>query len=185
MTSSLQIRPLQLTELHDFWQLAFSDPHAEWTKWNGPYFHDQLPDEQTFVQDIGPREWLDNPYRWVIEYDHQLVGALSAYFVDGDSKRWLEVGITIYPTNLWGHHLGSRALTLWINHLFQEVTSLPHIGLTTWSGNQRMLAVSDHIGLKLEGRIRQVRYWQGQYYDSMKYGILRDEWQQLHGEHND
>jgi len=53
---------------------------------------------------------------------------------------------------------------------------LPHIGLTTWSGNQRMMHLATAIGLNLEGRIPQVRYWQGQYYDSVKYGILRSDW---------
>lgn len=37
------------------------------------------------------------------------------------------------------------------------------------------MRVSEKLGLKLEGQIRQVRWWQGQYWDSMKYGILRNE----------
>ena len=40
---------------------------------------------------------------------------------------------------------------------------------------QAMMRVSEKLGLKLEGQIRQVRWWQGQYWDSMKYGILRNE----------
>lgn len=37
-TDKIKIRPLQSNELKSFWQLAFSNPHAEWTKWNGPIF---------------------------------------------------------------------------------------------------------------------------------------------------
>lgn len=62
---------------------------------------------------------------------------------------------------------------MWIDHLFDDVTDLPHIGFTTWSGNKRMM----QLGMKLEGQIRQVRFWQGEYYDSVKYGVLRSEWE--------
>jgi RimJ/RimL family protein N-acetyltransferase len=64
---------------------------------------------------------------------------------------------------------------MWLEILFEQYDSLPHIGLTTWSGNKAMMRVSEKLGLKLEGQIRQVRWWQGQYWDSMKYGILRNE----------
>lgn len=36
------------------------------------------------------------------------------------------------------------------------------------------------IGLNLEAQIPQARYWQGQYYDSLKYGILRSDWLNHH-----
>lgn len=83
----------------------------------------------------------------------------------------------IYQTDLWGQHVGRLALTQWVAHLF-ETFDLPHIGFTTWSGNPRMMRLGEAVGMQLEGRIRQVRYWQGQYYDSMKYGVLREEWAQ-------
>lgn len=38
-----------------------------------------------------------------------------------------------------------------------------------------MRAVAEKLGFLKEGQIRKVRYYQGQYYDSMKYGILREE----------
>ncbi|GEL15196.1 GNAT family N-acetyltransferase [Pediococcus cellicola] len=174
--NNLEIRPLHTSELEALWQLAFSDSHAEWTKWNGPYFHDVLPTKQAFLTTIGPKEWLSNKYRWIITFNDELVGALFAYYDDGSLKRWLDVGITVYRTDLWGQHIGQRALKLWITHLFDEVIDLPHIGLTTWSGNLRMINLSKKIGLHLEGKIRQVRYWQGKYYDSVKHGILRSEW---------
>ncbi|GEP73715.1 GNAT family N-acetyltransferase [Lentilactobacillus rapi] len=175
-TDKIKIRPLQSNELKSFWQLAFSNPHAEWTKWNGPYFHDRLPSQAEFITTIGPEKWLHNEFHWVITFNDEIVGSVSAYFEDGRLKRWLEVGIVIYRDDLWGKHIGQVALQLWISHLFNQVTNLPHLGFTTWSGNQRMMALGDKVGMKLEGRIRQVRFWQGQYYDSVKYGILRTEW---------
>lgn len=39
-----------------------------------------------------------------------------------------------------------------------------------------MMHLAEKIGLKKEAQIRRVRYFQGFYYDSVKYGILRSEW---------
>lgn len=40
---NLQLKELGRNELLDFWSLAFSNPAAEWTKWNGPYFLTNYP----------------------------------------------------------------------------------------------------------------------------------------------
>lgn len=178
VTSQINIRPLHQNDLSPFWQIAFSDPNAEWTKWNGPYFHDVLPSKAIFMTKVGPQKWLENDDRWVITLNNELVGSVSAYFEDGHLMHWLEVGIVIYQPDLWGQHVGQIALQQWLDHLFTDVTQLPHIGFTTWSGNKRMMALGEKIGMKLEGQIRQVRFWHHRYYDSVKYGILRSEWEQ-------
>ncbi|OCS89219.1 GNAT family N-acetyltransferase [Caryophanon latum] len=66
----------------------------------------------------------------------------------------------------------------WIEHLF---TTLPlvRVGFTTWSGNERMIRVGEKLGMQLEARIRKVRYYDGTYYDSIRMGLLREEWEQL------
>lgn len=176
MSASIEIRPVRMEELTTLWQVGFSDPHAEWTKWNGPYFHDQLPSQTDFETIIGPRDWLITPRNWVITRDGAIIGSVNFHFVDGNLKRWLEVGITIFAATDWGEHVGRQALSAWLTHLFNDVTTLPHIGLTTWSGNVRMMALAEAVGLSQEARIPQVRYWQGRYYDSVKYGILREDW---------
>lgn len=178
--TSVKIRPAESTELTTIWQLGFSDPQAAWTQWNGPYFHDVLPSQSGFETVIGPSDWLIQPKNWVITVDGQIVGSVNQHFVDGAIQRWLEVGILIYDDQHWGQHVGQQALTQWLTHLFAVGTTLPHIGLTTWSGNTRMIHLATAIGLNLEGQIPQVRYWQGQYYDSMKYGILRTDWLRRH-----
>ena len=38
-----------------------------------------------------------------------------------------------------------------------------------------MMTVANKLGFLKEGQIRKVRYYQGHYYDSVKYGILRKE----------
>ena len=42
-----------------------------------------------------------------------------------------------------------------------------------------MMKSAEKIGYKLEGRIRKVRYHMNEYFDSIKYGVLREEWESL------
>ena len=42
-----------------------------------------------------------------------------------------------------------------------------------------MMKCSEKVGMTLEGRIRKVRYYKNKFYDSIKYGILKDEWKML------
>ncbi|UIF29237.1 GNAT family N-acetyltransferase [Levilactobacillus brevis] len=172
---TVTLAPLTATEAPAFWQLAYSDPQAEWLNWNGPYFHDQVPTEVEFLTKIAPRQFIGNILRQIIRVDGRLVGSVSAYYEDGALHRWLEVGIVIYQPSDWHRGVGQQALTLWLDWLWERV-DLPHIGLTTWSGNVRMCRLAEHLGLQQEARVRQVRYWQGRYWDSIKYGCLREEW---------
>ncbi|KAA8433566.1 GNAT family N-acetyltransferase [Weissella sagaensis] len=173
----MQIALKQLSEkdLLPFWQLAFSDTNAEWTKWNGPYFHDKLPEKKEFIDLDKSNPYLENPMRKAIWINDELVGLVSAYYEDAPLNQWLDVGITVYKQTKWHQGIGKIALEKWLSELF-ETTNLPHIGLTTWSGNFRMIALAESLQLKKEAEVRQVRFWQNKYWDSVKYGILRDEW---------
>lgn len=174
---NLQLKELKRNESLDFWNLAFSKPDAEWTKWNGPYFHDKLPEKQKFIDLDLENSYVQNPMRKIICVDNTMVGMVSAHYEDEPLKQWLDVGIVIYKQDSWHHGIGKTALKQWINELF-EMTPLPHIGLTTWSGNYRMIALAESLSLKKEAEIRQVRFWQNKYWDSVKYGVLRSEWMQ-------
>lgn len=175
---NLIIRPIQVADLPELWALSYG-PKAdlEWLKYNGPYFEDPLQDWQTYREGWGQKA-LDNPLRRGIQWQGELVGEVSAYWSDRDLRQWLEIGIVLYDRQCWGQKIGERALKLWLTELFNRFDYLPHIGFTTWSGNPGMMRLGDKVGMQKEGVIRQVRYWQGRYYDSVKYGLLRAEWQQ-------
>lgn len=82
---------------------------------------------------------------------------------------------SFYEGGKWGKGLGTRTLKLWIDHLFNTMP-LVRVGFTTWSGNERMIRVGEKLGMQLEASIRKVRYYEGNYYDSIRMGILREEW---------
>ncbi|MBF0779157.1 N-acetyltransferase [Streptococcus cuniculi] len=74
-----------------------------------------------------------------------------------EKPRWLEMGIIIYDAAYWGGSYGTQAFTLWTEYIFTTISELDHIGLTTWSGNQRMMKVAEKLGMTKEAQIRKVR----------------------------
>ncbi|MCA9766931.1 MAG: GNAT family N-acetyltransferase [Carnobacterium sp.] len=169
------IRPIKIEDLEAIWRIAYGQKENSWMNWNGPYFKNPVYEKKEFVNKIG-WELIEEEKTWILTLDNEIIGTVSYYYGDGKLARWLEVGICIYTSDYWGKGISTKALELWIDYLFDYVTELPHIGFTTWSGNIGMMRVGEKLGMVLEGRIRNVRYWQDQYWDSIKYGVLREEW---------
>ena len=82
----------------------------------------------------------------------------------------------IFNENYWGKGIGQLALALWVQKLLDKRPELIRIGLSTWSGNQRMMKLAEKLGFKQEAIYRKARIVDGAYYDSVSYGILREEW---------
>lgn len=173
----LEIRKCREEDVRTVWQLAYQGD-LEWMKWNGPYFHDPVYTWSEFSKEVVPR-LIGNSTRQLIVVDDLIVGIISAYWEDGDLKRWLEFGLCLYSSNQWGKQIGTQACYQWISYLFERFSEIQHVGFTTWSGNKRMMKIGEKLGMKEEARIRKVRYYNGQYFDSVKYGVLREEWRAI------
>nr|WP_267901880.1 GNAT family protein [Brevibacillus parabrevis] len=58
--------------------------------------------------------------------------------------------------------------------------NLNRVQLDTWSGNTRAIRAYEKCGFVVEGRLRQNEYVNGQYYDTIMMGILREEFALSH-----
>lgn len=171
----LAIQPIKQGDLYRLWELIYKDEAPEWKKWDAPYFPHESMSYEKFTRHAA--SFLDQESRWVITIEGIVCGMVSYYFED-EENRWLEMGIVIHESQHWGKGLGTRALRLWMNHIFNTLP-IVRVGLTTWSGNERMIRVGEKLGMTMEARIRKVRYYEGSYYDSIRMGILREEWENL------
>lgn len=61
--------------------------------------------------------------------------------------------------------------------MFKSKAALVRIGLTTWSGNHGMIRLAEKLGMKKEAHYRRARIVKGEYFDSISYGMLREEWE--------
>ena len=146
----------------------------KWTEYNGPYFGYSRPTYEKFL--AGPfRRLKIGKDALAIDYQGQLIGTVTYYWED-EKTRWLEVGIVIFDSQLWGKGIAKQAIVPWVTHLFNTL-EVERIGMSTWSGNPRMITSAQKIGFKIEGTLRKVRFYNGIYYDSIKLGVLREEWE--------
>ncbi|MBD1380606.1 GNAT family N-acetyltransferase [Metabacillus arenae] len=173
------IRSIKKEDLPGLYHYIYGVENPEWKKWDAPYFplgklsyRDFCDQYEMYIQPIN-----QIPSRTAIEVKGKVIGIVSFYW-EHQPSYWLESGIAIYDPSYWSEGYGTEALTLWISYLFDNLP-LVRVGLTTWSGNARMMKCAEKLGFTLEGRLRKCRLYQGKHYDSMRYGVLREEWERL------
>lgn len=168
------IRPIIEEELVRLWELSAKEDAPEWKKWDAPYYP-HIP--TTLEQFLEKKDQLVHQEdMWGIYVNGELVGSLC-YYWEHEESLWLEIGIVIYEAKFWSGGIGTEALRMWITHLFKELP-LVRVGYTTWSGNERMIKVGEKLGMTMEARLRKCRFYNGIYYDSIRMGILREEWEE-------
>lgn len=174
----IELKPFSEELLYHIWEIGFSQTNPEWTKWNAPYFEEyiQMKEFKQFATHSIHDYLLSFDVRCIL-VDHKPIGMISRDWID-QKTRWMELGIVIYDEFYWGKGIATDALKQWTTDTFNEYSELAHLGFTTWSGNLGMQKVAEKMGWLKEAQIRQVRYWQGAYYDSVKYGVLKEEWKQ-------
>lgn len=173
--NELWIRPVKEEDLHTLWELIYKEEAPEWKKWDAPYYEHKAISYEEYLKK--KPNLIDQDDYWVIEMEGEIIGIVS-YYWEHEPSHWLEMGIGIYRPQYWSGGYGTRALKMWINHLF-DTLPLVRVGYTTWSGNHRMIKVGEKLGMTMEARLRKCRYYNGEYYDSIRMGLLREEWQSI------
>ncbi len=172
------LRRIEEEDIPTLWNMIYGEKNPEWKKWDAPYFNLDYIDEDTFRNVTLKKLGNEIGGRLIIEVNDQIIGMVS-YYWEHEPSRWLEVGIVIYLPEFWSKGYGSEALQQWIDYVFRVHPEIERVGLTTWSGNRRMIKAAENIGMQLEGRMRKCRYFDGTYYDSIRMGVLREEWETL------
>lgn len=121
-----------------------------------------------------PTKWI---FRKLIinKSDNRIIG-YTHYYWKSRKNNWLEIGIVIFNKNDWGKGIGYKSLKLWIKTIFASNIDIVRVGLSTWSGNRRMVNLAKKLNFIEEGRIREAIESNGEYYDLITYGMLKKEW---------
>lgn len=113
----------------------------------------------------------------IIEIDGEVKGKVGRYWVS-EVTNWFEIGIVICDSAYWSGGYGTEAFRMWMDYLFSHLDTV-RLGIGTWSGNERMMRLAAKCGMAEEARVRKARIVRGQYYDAIKMGILREEWEEM------
>jgi RimJ/RimL family protein N-acetyltransferase len=90
-------------------------------------------------------------------------------------NRCAEVGIFIGDKKEWGKGYGTETMLLLLKHGFGTL-NLHRIFLRVYENNPQAIRTYEKVGFKHEGRLREDRYYQGNYYDTLIMSMLRNEW---------
>jgi RimJ/RimL family protein N-acetyltransferase len=93
------------------------------------------------------------------------------------SARSCEVGIVIGEKQYWGQGYGGEALDLLLRIAFDGL-NLHKVWLTCAAYNERGLRAYRRIGFREEGRLRDDRFVDGRYHDTVVMSILEHEWRE-------
>lgn len=177
MTVSLRTLNVEDLAQYEYWL----QPKHAYHKLNGPYFKKKTAEE--LAKEIAEirhkiKEGNENPLanrRIISNENSDLIGEVSWYWKSRETN-WLELGIVIFDEQYWGKGIGTQAFELWINMVFAQQPNIVRLGISTWSGNAGMIRLAKKLGMQEEARYRKARIVDGKYFDSISFGILREEW---------
>lgn len=157
-------------------------PGQEWQDLDGPYYPRPSKEEterslERLTERIGRGDW-PRPRKVIAIADaetNQLIGQVSRYWQSKETC-WLSAGVVVFEPRKWRRGIGYEALGLWSDYLFELMPELARLDLRTWSGNHGMMRLAEKLGYRLEARFRNARLVDGEYYDGLGYGVLREEW---------
>jgi RimJ/RimL family protein N-acetyltransferase len=89
-------------------------------------------------------------------------------------NRSVEIGLFIGDKSLWDGGYGTDATRTLVRFAFREL-NLNRVLLRVYEDNTRAIRCYEKVGFKEEGRLRQDRFRDGRYLDTVLMGLLREE----------
>jgi RimJ/RimL family protein N-acetyltransferase len=105
--------------------------------------------------------------------DGLLIGNIGLSDIDWRNRRAV-LGIVIGEKEYWGKGYGTEAIMALLRFVFENM-NLQRVDLKVFDYNQRAVRCYEKCGFKLEGRLRQAHFHDGEYHDELVMGILRNE----------
>lgn len=78
----------------------------------------------------------------------------------------------------WRKGYGREAVTIFLRYFFRELRYQKCTALV-YAFNERSIRFHEALGFKFEGRLRNMLYTNGEYFDELYFGLTRAEWDQL------
>ena len=174
-------------ELSDLDAIAhWMHPDHDWHKFDGPYYPpapaEKIPEIiSRYEKRISEHNFPDPRMRLAIaNTTDEIMGMVTRYWISEETN-WSAIGITIWNPENWHKGYGYEALGLWCEYLFEAIPEFVRLDARTWSGNTGMMKLAEKLGFTREATFRKARIVEGEYYDGLGYGILREEWQERYG----
>ena len=143
---------------------------------NGSFPHvSPLERAQEFYENCTKRD--ESSETFAMEVDGKYIGSCSLRWGKNYPGSY-HLGIIIGDRDLWGKGYGREAVALLLHHCFHYYGAR-RIGLITNAKNERAIGCFLACGFIEEGRIRKIKWIDGEFTDLVQMGMLREEWDLL------
>jgi RimJ/RimL family protein N-acetyltransferase len=114
-----------------------------------------------------------NKYFTIETTDGQVIGITGLHAISWEWSN-AEIGINIGEKEYWGKGCGTDAMRILVKFAFDRM-NLHRVYLHVSALHQGGIRCYEKIGFKREGVLREDRYLDGKYHDTVVMGILRGE----------
>ncbi|MDD5431176.1 MAG: GNAT family protein [Candidatus Pacebacteria bacterium] len=168
----IYLRPIEESDLNEKYQSWLNNPEV--TAYNT---HHRFPNYRQNMLDYFNEviKSKNNLILGIIDKEtDEHIGNAALENIDPINKS-AEFAILIGEKKMWGKGIGKEVLKLLVEHGFNAL-NLNRIYMGTSADNIGMQKVAEAVGFKKEGVGRQVFYKNGEYKDTVNYGLLRSEY---------
>jgi RimJ/RimL family protein N-acetyltransferase len=127
-----------------------------------------------FIENVESSE-NDVAFAIITRENNEYIGNTGLHKIDFVNSH-AEFGILIGNKNYWDKGIGTEVTKLLVDYGF-GILNLNKIFLRVYNNNSRGIKCYQKAGFSQEGILRQDRYYEGKYYDTIIMSILREEWE--------
>ena len=163
--------------------LSFMPYYMKW--FNDPEVTDMLGDPKFPLSEGKEKEWIeqqlaskgDSSVFTILTKKGKPIGNAGYNEIDYLNK-YAVLGIVIGEKGAWNKGYGEDVVATLLRFAFEEL-GMHKVELGVHSTNKRAIACYEKCGFVLEGREREHDFYRGRYIDSLRMGMLKDEWLSL------
>jgi len=174
---SVLLRPVKRSDISYFLKW-FNDPEV--IQYVGMYLPLTEMAEEKYIEELGTTRARSDTMFVIEVIEGSATKPIGNCALQGiySKDRNATFGIIIGEKDYWSKNYGTEAARLLINYGFQQL-NLHRISSTAIAFNERSIKLQKKVGFREEGRLRQAIFKNGQYYDLVQFGILKEEWKGL------
>jgi [ribosomal protein S5]-alanine N-acetyltransferase len=133
-----------------------------------------LQSEEEFIAKVYQSEH-DLVLGIAVRQNDSLIGVSGLHQIDF-KNRHANFGISIGEKGEWGKGYGTEATFLMVQYAF-DTLNLNRVRLLVFESNTRGIRAYEKVGFKQEGVLRQDRFHDGRYWDTITMAILQQDWE--------
>ena len=172
----VRLRPLEPADLEREYRWIND---REVTRYLAARYPISMAEEERWLRELPANDFTHGVRLAIETKDGVHIGNLDLHQPNAEDRK-AGLAITIGEKDCWSKGYGTDAIVTLLRFAFHEM-NLHRVWLTTVEYNERAIACYLKCGFQEEARLRQDVFRHGRYWDFVQMGILRNEFEALHG----